>query len=66
MSELPSDATQAQKDACKIDLIKGDLRDRDIFEKTFEQYKAAGDPIYATILVAALKAVGESGEIPIE
>lgn len=66
LSELPADATQAQRDACKVDLVKGDLRDRDVFEQTFQQYKAAGDPIYATILVAALKAVGESGEIPIE
>lgn len=63
--ELPADATEAQKDACKIDLIKGDLRDRDVFSKVFAQY-AESDPIYAVILVAALKAVGESGEMPIE
>ncbi|PWN30471.1 UDP-glucose 4-epimerase [Jaminaea rosea] len=64
--ELPADATQEQKDACKIDVIKGDLRDRDTFSKAFSQYKGQKDEIYAVILVAALKAVGESGEIPID
>ena len=63
--ELPADATQEQKDACKIDVIKGDLRERDCFSKAFAQYQGK-DAIYAVILVAALKAVGESGEIPIE
>lgn len=63
--ELPADATQAQKDACKVEVIKGDLRDRDIFSNVFKSH-TGDDAIYATILVAALKAVGESGEIPIE
>lgn len=65
LDELPADATQAQKDACKIDLVKGDLRDRDVFSNVFKKY-SGDDAIYAVILVAALKAVGESGEIPIE
>ena len=65
LNELPADATQEQKDACKVDLIKGDLRDRDTFSKAFAKYSGS-DAIYATILCAALKAVGESGEIPIE
>lgn len=65
LSELPKDASQEDKDACKIDLVKGDMRDRSAFKDIFAKYTGA-DAIYAVILVAALKAVGESGEIPIE
>jgi UDP-glucose 4-epimerase len=65
LDELPADATAEQREACKVDVIKGDLRDRDVFSKAFAKYSGS-DAIYATILVAALKAVGESGEIPIE
>lgn len=63
--QLPADATQAQKDACKVDVVKADLRNRDAFADVFKKYTGS-DAIYAVILVAALKAVGESGEIPIE
>ncbi|PWN23705.1 UDP-glucose 4-epimerase [Microstroma glucosiphilum] len=65
LDELPADATAEQREACKVDVIKGDLRDRDVFSKAFAKYSGS-DAIYATILVAALKAVGESGEIPID
>lgn len=65
LDSLPADASQEDKDACKIDLIKGDLRDRSSIDKAFANYKG-DDKISAVILVAALKAVGESGEIPIE
>lgn len=65
LEALPKDATQEQKDACKVDVVKGDLRDRDVIKSTFEKY-SGDDKIWAMILVAALKAVGESGEIPIE
>lgn len=65
LESLPKDATQEQKDACKVDVVKGDLRDRDVIKSTFGKY-SGDDKIWAMILVAALKAVGESGEIPIE
>lgn len=65
LDSLPADASQEDKDACKIDLVKGDLRDRSSIDKAFGSYKG-DDKISAVILVAALKAVGESGEIPIE
>ncbi|CAO1629939.1 unnamed protein product [Sympodiomycopsis kandeliae] len=64
-SSLPADATTAQKNACKVEVVKGDLRNRDTFANIFAQNTGA-DQIYAVILVAALKAVGESGEIPID
>ena len=65
LDALPQDASQEDRDACKIDLIKGDMRDRDTFDRAFSKYSGE-DSIYAVILVGALKAVGESGEIPIE
>ncbi|UZJ52019.1 hypothetical protein CBS101457_001339 [Exobasidium rhododendri] len=65
LDELPKDASQEERDACKIDLIKADMRDRSSFKDAFAKYSGA-DAIYAVILVAALKAVGESGEIPID
>lgn len=65
LDALPKDASQEDRDACKIDVIQGDMRDRTVFKKAFEQYSGS-EEIYAVILVAALKAVGESGEKPIE
>lgn len=65
LEALPAGATQEQKDACKVDVVKGDLRDREVIKSTFSKY-SGDDKIWAMILVAALKAVGESGEIPIE
>lgn len=65
LNELPKDASQEDRDACKIDLVQGDMRERSAFKDIFNKYKG-DDAIYAVILVAALKAVGESGEIPIE
>lgn len=65
LGELPDNASQEDKDACKIDLVQADMRDRSAFKDIFAKYKG-DDAIKAVILVAALKAVGESGEIPIE
>lgn len=65
LNELPKDASQDDRDACKVDLFEGDMRDRKAFKDIFQKY-TGNDAIYAVILVAALKAVGESGEIPIE
>lgn len=41
------------------------MRDRKTFKDVFARH-TGNDAIYAVILIAALKAVGESGEIPIE
>ncbi|KDN53072.1 UDP-glucose 4-epimerase [Tilletiaria anomala UBC 951] len=65
LESLPADASQEDKDACKIDLVKGDLRDKASIDAVFQKYSGE-DKIWAVILVAALKAVGESGEIPID
>lgn len=65
LESLPADASQEDKDACKVDVIKGDVRDIKVFDQAFEQYKG-DEAIHAVILVAALKAVGESSEKPIE
>jgi UDP-glucose 4-epimerase len=64
--ELPADASQEDKDACTVDVVKGDMRDAKVLDGIFADYKQKGDAIWSVILVAALKAVGESGEIPIE
>ncbi|PWO00417.1 UDP-glucose 4-epimerase [Tilletiopsis washingtonensis] len=64
--ELPADASQEDKDACTVDVVKGDMRDAKVLDGIFADYKQKGDAIWSVILVAALKAVGESGEIPID
>ncbi|CEH13837.1 udp-glucose 4-epimerase [Ceraceosorus bombacis] len=68
LDALPADASEEDKEATKIDVIKGDLRDKSTVDSAFAKYadKSADDKIWAVILVAALKAVGESGEIPID
>ncbi|PWN54456.1 UDP-glucose 4-epimerase [Violaceomyces palustris] len=65
LQELPADASQQEKDDCKVDVFKGDLRNKDDIAKVFDSYKGQ-DRIDGVILVAALKAVGESSEIPID
>ncbi|PKI85280.1 hypothetical protein MVES1_001381 [Malassezia vespertilionis] len=53
-------------DACgDVELIEADLRDAAAINKVFAD-RPANDRIYAVILIGALKAVGESAEIPIE
>ncbi|GAA5858529.1 hypothetical protein JCM8547_007347 [Rhodosporidiobolus lusitaniae] len=61
---LPADASDAEKQACEVDVRKGDISKKEEIEKVFEDYKPKGG-IWGVIHVAALKAVGESGEIPI-
>ncbi|GAA6000350.1 hypothetical protein JCM10207_007974 [Rhodosporidiobolus poonsookiae] len=62
---LPADASDEEKKACEIDVVKGDISIKADIEKIFEDYKSKGG-IWGVIHVAALKAVGESGEIPIK
>ncbi|KAM0788185.1 hypothetical protein ACM66B_001344 [Microbotryomycetes sp. NB124-2] len=65
ISELPKDASEDDKKACEIQLYKGDLTLKDDIEKIFKEHESKGG-IYAVIHVAAHKAVGESGEKPIQ
>lgn len=62
---LPADASEQDKKDCEIELIQGDLRDAAALDKVFAEHTGA-EKIYAVILIGALKAVGESGEIPID
>lgn len=62
---LPADASEQDKEDCKVDLVEGDLRDAAAVDKLFAN-RAENDKIYAVILIGALKAVGESSEIPID
>jgi len=65
LEALPADASEQDKADCKVDLVRADLRDRDAIDAVFAN-RAADDRIYAVILIGALKAVGESSQIPIE
>ncbi|SJX66360.1 related to GAL10-UDP-glucose 4-epimerase [Sporisorium reilianum f. sp. reilianum] len=65
IDELPEGASQQDKDDCKVDVFNGDLRSKDDIRKVFESYQG-DDKIWGVILCAALKAVGESSEIPID
>ena len=65
LRELPADATEEEKEDCRIELIQADLRDPVAVERLFAD-RPEHDRIYAVILIGALKAVGESSEIPID
>lgn len=65
IDELPEGASQQDKDDCKVDVFKGDLRSKQDIAKVFGSY-SGDDKIWGVILCAALKAVGESSEIPID
>lgn len=62
---LPADASEADRRDCDVELVQADLRDAAAVERVFEG-RPADDRIYAVILIGALKAVGESAEIPID
>jgi len=62
---LPADASEQDHRDCEIDLVQADLRDAAAVERVFAE-RPKDDPIYAVILIGALKAVGESAEIPID
>jgi UDP-glucose 4-epimerase len=65
LSELPSSASEEDKAATEVDLHKGDITNQADVDAVFQKYKEAGNPVWGVIHIAALKAVGESGEIPI-
>jgi UDP-glucose 4-epimerase len=57
--------TGSRPDALQPILERGDLRDPSQLNAVFAKYSDRGG-IWAVVHLAALKAVGESGEIPIE
>ncbi|KZV66559.1 UDP-glucose 4-epimerase [Peniophora sp. CONT] len=60
---LPADASEQDKDSAEIDTYKYDLINAEDVRSVFEKYGKGG--IWGVIHIAALKAVGESTEIPI-
>ncbi|GAA5997511.1 hypothetical protein JCM5350_005019 [Sporobolomyces pararoseus] len=62
---LPADASEEEKKACDVDVVKGDLTLKEDIEKVFKSYESKGG-IWGVIHVAAHKAVGESGEKPLQ
>lgn len=62
---LPADASEQDKQDCEIELVQADLRDAAAIDRIFASHTGA-DKISAVILIGALKAVGESSEIPID
>ncbi|GEM06919.1 UDP-glucose 4-epimerase [Rhodotorula toruloides] len=62
---LPAGASDEDKKALEIAVHKGDISIKSDIENIFKEYESKGG-IWGVIHVAALKAVGESGEIPIK
>lgn len=65
MDALGSNASEEDKEATKVDLVKGDITNQKDIDGIFESYKSKGG-IWGLIHIAAHKAVGESGEKPIQ
>ncbi len=65
LEALPADASDGDKAACRVDLYKGDITSKDDLEKLFIDYLPFGG-IWGTIHLAAHKAVGESGQKPLQ
>lgn len=61
LSELPSDASEQDKADTKVNVYKGDITNKADIEQVFKK-----ESIWGVIHVAAHKAVGESGEKPIQ
>ncbi|KAG8853132.1 UDP-glucose-4-epimerase [Tulasnella sp. 330] len=62
-NELPVDATEQDRDSAEVDAFSGDLKNEADVRAIFEKYGKGG--IWGVIHIAALKAVGESSEIPL-
>lgn len=63
--ELPEGASDEDKKALEIKCYRGDISIKSDIDQIFADYASKGG-IWGVIHVAALKAVGESGEIPIK
>ncbi|KAK9900565.1 UDP-glucose 4-epimerase [Cystobasidium minutum MCA 4210] len=66
LNELPKGASESDRDDTVVKVFPGDLKNAADIEAIFHYYKKEGNPVWGVIHVAALKAVGESGEKPIE
>jgi hypothetical protein len=62
---LPADASEQDKADTEVAVFKGDITDRDDIERVFASYKDKGG-IWGVIHIAAHKAVGESGDKPVQ
>jgi len=60
---LPKDASDEDRDSTEVDVYGVDLTDEKAIRSVFEKYGKGG--VHAVIHVAAYKAVGESGELPL-
>merc|ERR1711939_459513 len=66
LDELPSDASEEDKADSQVKCFNGDLKKAEDVQAIFDHYKNEGAKVWGVIHIAALKAVGESGEKPIE
>lgn len=66
LSELPANASQRDKADAEVKVFKGDLKNGSDVQAIFDHYNQEGSGIWGVIHIAALKAVGESAEKPIE
>lgn len=66
LNELPQGASEQDREDTVVKVFPGDLKNAADVQAIFHYYKKEGNPIWGVIHVAALKAVGESGEKPIE
>lgn len=66
LSELPANASQQDKADAEVKVFKGDLKNGSDVQAIFDHYNQEGSGIWGVIHIAALKAVGESAEKPIE
>ncbi|PCH34309.1 UDP-glucose 4-epimerase [Wolfiporia cocos MD-104 SS10] len=62
-NNLPTDASDKDKDSAEIDAFQADLTKPDEIRKVFATYGKGG--IWGVVHIAAYKAVGESTEIPL-
>lgn len=65
LDTLPANASAQDKADCQVNFVRGDITSRQDLEDLFGSYAGKGG-IFGVIHLAALKAVGESGELPLE
>jgi len=66
VNELGANASEQDKADAKVQVFNGDLKNAADVQAIFDFYNKEGSGVWGVIHVAALKAVGESGEKPIE
>jgi len=65
LSELGENASEEDKAATEVQVFKGDITNPADIDAIFKAYEGKGG-IWGMIHIAAHKAVGESGEVPIQ